>query len=56
MSLALVAGALQTKYLNEIYVVTRGSYENLPHIVAWVTAIGLVVPIAAILAFGRRVR
>ena len=56
MNLALVAGALQTKYLNEIYVVSRGSYENLPYIVEWVIAIGFVVPLAAIFAFGRRLR
>ena len=30
MNLALVAGALQTKYLNEIFVVGRGDYANLP--------------------------
>jgi len=56
MNLALVAGALQTKYLNEIFVVGRGNYENLPYIVAWAIAIGFVVPLAAIFAFGRRLR
>jgi hypothetical protein len=56
MNLALVAGQLQTKYLNEIYVVGRGSYENLPYIVAWTLAIGFFVPLAAIFAFGRRLR
>ena len=56
MNLALVAGALQTKYLNEIFVVGRGNYENLPYIVVWALAIGFVVPLAAILAFGRRLR
>ena len=54
MNLALVAGQLQTKYLNEIYVVGRGNYENLPYIVAWSLAIGFLVPLAAIFAFGRR--
>ena len=53
MNLALVAGQLQTKYLNEIYVVGRGAYENLPYIVMWSIAIGFVVPLAAIFAFGR---
>ncbi len=56
MNLALVAGALQTKYLNEIYVVGRGSYQNLPHIMGWTIAIGFVVPLIAIFAFGRRLR
>jgi len=54
MNLALVAGALQTKYLNEIFVVGRGAYENVPYILAWAIAIGFVVPLAAIFAFGRR--
>jgi MFS family permease len=52
MNLALVAGALQTKYLNQILVVDRGSYENLPLILGLVMAIGLVVPLTAILLFG----
>jgi MFS family permease len=56
MNLALVAGALQTKYLNEIFVVDRGAYENLPYIMIWAIAIGFLVPLAAILAFGRRLR
>jgi len=56
MNLALVAGTLQTKYLNEIFVVGRGDYENLPYIVAWAIAIGFVMPLIAIFAFGRRLR
>jgi MFS family permease len=56
MNLALVAGALQTKYLNEIFVVSRGDYANVAYIVAWAIAIGFVVPLAAIFAFGRRIR
>ena len=56
MNLALVAGALQTKYLNEIFVVSRGSYENLPALMMWVVAIGFVMPLAAIFAFGRRLK
>jgi len=54
MNLALVAAALQTKYLNMIFVVDRGSYQSLPLILGVVIAIGLVAPIAAILLFGRR--
>jgi BT1 family protein len=56
MNLALVAGQLQTKYLNEIYVVARGNYENLPYIVACGLALGFFVPLATIYAFGRRLR
>jgi MFS family permease len=56
MNLALVAGQLQTKYLNEILVVGRGHYENLPTIVLICLIVGLVVPIAAILTVGRRLK
>ena len=56
MNLALVAGSLQTKYLNEIFVVSRGSYENLPYIVGASLLIGFIVPMAAIFAFGRRLQ
>lgn len=55
MNLALVAGALQTKYLNTLLPVDRGAYDNLPMLTVWVVLIGLSVPVAAILAFGRRV-
>ncbi|MGE0024716.1 MAG: hypothetical protein AB7S70_13925 [Hyphomicrobium sp.] len=54
MNLALVAAALQTKYLNQAFVVDRGAYENLPMLLTVVMAIGLVVPLAAILLFGKR--
>jgi hypothetical protein len=56
MNLALVAGALQTKYLNEIFVVDRGHYENLPDIMLCMIAIGFFVPLLTIFAFGRRLR
>ena len=56
MNLALVAGQLQTKYLNEIFVVSRGNYENLPYIVGICLIVGLVVPLAAIFAVGRRLQ
>jgi MFS family permease len=56
MNLALMAGGLGTKYLNIIFPVERGDYSNLSWLViAWIV-IGLVVPLAAIMAFGRRVR
>ncbi len=56
MNLALVAGALQTKYLNDIFVVSRGDYENLPYIVGWAITIGFIAPLAVIFAFGRRLK
>jgi hypothetical protein len=56
MNLALVAGALQTKYLNEIFVVARGDYASLPYLMIAAIAIGFIVPIATILAVGRRVQ
>ena len=56
MNLALVAGALQTKYLNEIFIVGRGHYENVPYLVGISLVVGFIVPIAAILIFGRRLK
>jgi hypothetical protein len=56
MNLALTAGGLGTKYLNMIFPVGRGDYAHLPALViAWIV-IGLVLPLSAILLFGRRVR
>lgn len=56
MNLALVAGQLQTKYLNEFFVVSRGEYGQLPALVLVAVTIGVAVPLAAILAFGRKIR
>jgi hypothetical protein len=55
MNLALVAGQLQTKYLNEIFVVDRGHYDLLGPLLITVVVIGFVLPIAAIALFGRRI-
>ena len=55
MNLALVAGDLLTKYLNLLFHVDRGAYGQLPALVLIATAIGIVVPLAVILAFGSRV-
>jgi BT1 family len=55
MNLALVAGQLQTKYLNEMFAVGRGEYSELGVLLITVTVLGLVVPLTAILLFGRRV-
>jgi MFS family permease len=55
MNLALVAGQLQTKYLNEIFVVDRGHYDALGALLITVVVIGFVLPIGAIALFGRRI-
>jgi len=56
MNLALVAGGLLSKYLNQIFPVDRGDYVNLLPLVVASTLISLVLPLCAILLFGRRVR
>jgi hypothetical protein len=56
MNLALTAGALGTKYLNLIFHVDRGQYAHLPMLVVAAIVISLVLPLSAILVFGRRVR
>jgi hypothetical protein len=55
MNLALVAGQLQTKYLNQIFVVERGAYGELGALLIAVTTLGFLIPMLAILLFGRRV-
>ena len=55
MNLALVAGQLQTKYLNQIFVIGRGDYAALGPLLIAATVIGFVVPLAVILLLGRRV-
>jgi hypothetical protein len=55
MNLALIAGQLQTKYLNQMFAVSRGEYGELGVLLIVVTVLGLVVPLTAILLFGRRV-
>ncbi|MDO9564736.1 MAG: hypothetical protein Q7J60_24210 [Bradyrhizobium sp.] len=54
MNLALVAGQLQTKYLNEFFVVQRGEYSDLGPMLIIATALGFIFPLGAILLFGRR--
>jgi hypothetical protein len=54
MNVALVAGQLQTKYLNLFFEIDRGSYANLAALTIVAVAIGFVVPVAGILAFGKR--
>jgi MFS family permease len=54
MNLALVASQLQTKYLNDIFVVSRGHYEALAPLLNWSVALGLIIPVATIMMFGSR--
>jgi hypothetical protein len=56
MNLALQAGALQTKYLNLIFTIERGSYGSLPALVVTAMTVGFVLPVLAIATLGRRVR
>jgi hypothetical protein len=55
MNLALVAGQLQTKYLNQIFIVGRGDYAELGPLLIAVAVIGLVVPLAIILLLGGQI-
>ena len=55
MNMALVAGQLQTKYVNEIFVVGRGNYTELGPLLVTAAVLGLAIPVAAIALFGRRV-
>ena len=48
MNMALVASQLQTKYLNDIFVVGRGQYAELGPLLMWAVALGFIIPIAAI--------
>ena len=54
MNLALVAGSLQTKYLNMIFTVGRGDYGELGALLITATLIGLVVPLLALAIFRPR--
>lgn len=54
MNLALVASQLQTKYLNNVFVVGRGQYTELGPLLIWAVALGFIIPVVAIALFGRR--
>jgi small basic protein len=56
LNLALIAGQLATKYLNQVFVVERGNYAELPVLVVVAAVLGLAIPLAAILAFGGRLK
>jgi hypothetical protein len=54
MNIALVASQLQTKYLNNIFVVGRGQYAELGPLLILAVAISFIIPVATIVLFGRR--
>ena len=54
MNIALVAGGLSTKYLNKIFIVSRGEYTELGHLLVITTIIGFIIPVIAIIVFGKR--
>ena len=54
MNLALVAGQLQTKYLNHLFTVGRGDYGELGMLLLTAAGLGFAVPLAVIVIFGRR--
>jgi hypothetical protein len=56
MNLALVAGQLATRYLNEVFIVQRNSYGELPPLVVVASVLGVAIPLVAILVFGRKLR
>lgn len=53
MNLALSAAGLSTKYLNQVFHVSRGHYDELGPLMITVNLIGLVVPLAVIAFAGK---
>ena len=56
LNLALIAGQLATKYLNHAFPIERGNYAELPALVLTAVVLGVAIPLAAILAFGGRLK
>jgi MFS family permease len=54
MNIALVASQLQTKYLNDIFVVARGQYAELKPLLIWAVVLSFIIPVGAIALFGKR--
>jgi hypothetical protein len=54
MNIALVASQLQTKYLNDIFVVGRGHYAELGPLLISAVVLSFVIPVGAIALFGSR--
>jgi len=55
-NLALSASNLGTNYLNKIFTITRGQYEELGILMITVSAMGLVLPIITVLMFNNPFR
>jgi hypothetical protein len=51
----VVASQLATKYVNLLFPVDRGAYDQLPMLVLTVTGSAVVVPLAVILVLRRHV-
>jgi hypothetical protein len=56
MNLALVAGSPATKHLNIAFGIDRGFHAQLPALVSAVAAVGLIMPLGAILWIGPKLR
>jgi len=56
MNLALVAGQLLTKYLNQFFVIARGDYSQLGLLLICAVAAGFIIPISVIALLGRKIR
>jgi len=52
-NLALSAASLGTNYMNQIFIVERGSYGELGRLMIAVNLIGLIIPIATVLLVNR---
>jgi hypothetical protein len=55
-NLALSASSLGTNYLNDIFIIPRGQYEQLGTLMLTVSAMGLVLPIVTVLIFNNPFR
>jgi hypothetical protein len=55
MNLALVAGQLGTKYLNLVFPVQRGYYDDLGILMIVASLISFLIPMTAIALFGRKI-
>jgi MFS family permease len=53
MNIALIASQLQTKYLNDIFVVGRGQYVELKPLMIWTVVLSFIIPVGAIALFGK---
>ncbi|MCZ7642825.1 MAG: hypothetical protein M5U33_09070 [Pseudorhodoplanes sp.] len=55
MNMALVAGQLQTKYLNQIFEVGRGQYAELGLLLIAASVLAFAIPVVTIALLGRKV-